>query len=99
MPPAKSINYSKPSTAGFAVFLFACFSSAVPVSAQRAPEADQEEERIELSPFQVTASEDMGYLATSTLAGTRIKSNIRDVGSTISIITKEFLEDTCPRKT
>lgn len=94
MPPAKSINYSKPSTAGFAVFLFACFSSAVPVSAQRAPEADQEEERIELSPFQVTASEDMGYLATSTLAGTRIKSNIRDVGSTISIITKEFLEDT-----
>jgi hypothetical protein len=54
----------------------------------------QEEEVFELSPFQVTGSDDEGYYATQSLAGTRLKSNIRDVGASISIITEEFMEDT-----
>lgn len=54
----------------------------------------RKEDPIHLSPFTVTAQTDVGYLATETLAGTRIKSNIRDVGATISIVTKQFLEDT-----
>jgi outer membrane receptor for ferric coprogen and ferric-rhodotorulic acid len=55
-------------------------------------EADQE--IFELSPFTVDASDDTGYQATSTLAGTRIKTNLRDLGSSISVITSQFLEDT-----
>lgn len=47
-----------------------------------------------LSPFTVSASEDKGYKATSTLAGTRLKANIADVGASLSVITKEFLTDT-----
>jgi len=47
-----------------------------------------------LSPFVIEAGEDIGYAATSTLAGTRIKTNLKDVGDAISVITKKFLEDT-----
>jgi hypothetical protein len=52
---------------------------------------------VTLSPFEVSASEDRGYRATSTLAGTRIKTDLRDVGSSISVITAEFLKDTGAR--
>ncbi len=53
-----------------------------------------DEEVIELSPFSVTADDDEGYQATHTLAGTRIRTELRDIGSAISVITKEFLLDT-----
>ncbi|MBD5782612.1 hypothetical protein IEN85_24155 [Pelagicoccus sp. NFK12] len=56
---------------------------------------DQEDEEIfELSPFTVEGSEDQGYRATSTLAGSRIRTDLKDVGSAISVITEEFLRDT-----
>lgn len=50
-----------------------------------------------MSPFEVAAGEDRGYRATSTLAGTRIKTDLKDVGSSISVITSEFLKDTGAR--
>lgn len=49
---------------------------------------------VELSPFVVNASGDVGYLATSTLAGSRLNMPLRDVGASITAITKEFLQDT-----
>lgn len=54
----------------------------------------EEEELFELSPFVVDGSDDEGYRATSTLAGTRLKTSLKDVGSAISVVTSEFLEDT-----
>lgn len=48
---------------------------------------------IELSPFEVSAETDHGYAARETLAGTRFKSELKDVPSQVSIMTKEFLED------
>lgn len=48
----------------------------------------------ELSPFGVSAAADTGYRATSTLAGTRINSPLKDLGASIYVATKEFLEDT-----
>ncbi|MCC5835191.1 MAG: TonB-dependent receptor [Opitutales bacterium] len=48
----------------------------------------------ELSPFAVEGADDVGYRASSTLAGTRISTNLRDVASSISIVTEQFLEDT-----
>src|SRR5690606_15060145 len=45
--------------------------------------------------FVVDATEDRGsYQATSTLAGTRIRTELKDVGSAISVVTSEFLKDT-----
>src|SRR5882672_4363021 len=52
-----------------------------------------EDETVTLTPFEVTSSKDTGYQATDTLAGTRIRTDLRDVGSAIQVITKEFLRD------
>lgn len=49
---------------------------------------------IVLSPFEVSASESTGYLATTSLAGTRINTELTDVGSAISVVTAEFMRDT-----
>ncbi|HEX2862701.1 MAG TPA: TonB-dependent receptor plug domain-containing protein, partial [Lacunisphaera sp.] len=71
-----------------------------PVSAQTTgpdasnPDRNPGESTLVLSPFVVTADEDLGYAARSTLAGTRIRTDLRDVGSSISVVTKQFLEDT-----
>lgn len=51
------------------------------------------EESIILSPFEVTASTDMGYEATETLAGSRVNTPLKDVATQINVMTREFLED------
>lgn len=48
----------------------------------------------DLSPFTVSADSDTGYQATSTLAGTRLNTEMRDVGSAISVLTEDFFNDT-----
>ena len=58
-----------------------------------APAKPVEEETIVLSPFEVSSSKNTGYQATDTLAGTRIRTDLKDVGSAISVITKEFMQD------
>jgi outer membrane receptor protein involved in Fe transport len=52
------------------------------------------EDPLVLSPFTVAESEDRGYQATSTLAGTRLNTELRNVGSAISVMTAEFFQDT-----
>lgn len=57
-------------------------------------DGNQEDETIfNLSPFTVESSEEVGYLATSTLAGTRIKTNLGDLPNSITVATREFMED------
>ncbi|MBP8256559.1 MAG: TonB-dependent receptor plug domain-containing protein, partial [Opitutaceae bacterium] len=51
------------------------------------------EDVVTLSPFVVNSERDTGYQATTTLAGTRLKTDLRDVGTSISVITSEFLRD------
>ena len=58
-----------------------------------AQDANRDDDIIELSPFVITEDDNIGYLATSTLAGTRLKTNLRDIGSAISVITDELLDD------
>ena len=71
---------------------------AVPARAQTAPapaaSAAPKEDVLELSPFVVQADEDEGYTAKNTLAGTRIRTDLNDVGAAISVFTAKFLEDT-----
>ena len=65
--------------------------------AQNAPASpaatEPERDPIVLSPFTVDASRDRGYQAASTLAGTRIRTNLADIGSSVSVMTEEFLRD------
>ena len=55
---------------------------------------EDQEEVIELSPFTVDADQNTGYRATSTLAGTRLNTQLRDLGGAISVMTPELFEDT-----
>jgi len=53
-----------------------------------------DEEVLELSPFVVDAEADVGYYASQTLAGSRIAADVRDLATSISIVTPDFLTDT-----
>lgn len=69
-------------------------SPMVSASAQTvAPARPPAEPAIVLSPFTVTEAEDTGYVATSSLAGTRIKTDLRDLAGSISVVTKDFMSD------
>ena len=41
-----------------------------------------------LSPFQVNAGPEQGYLATQTLSGTRLKTDLKDIGSALTVFTE-----------
>lgn len=49
--------------------------------------------KVQLSPFEVDANKDQGYYAQNTLAGSRLRGNIADAASSISVVTKQQLED------
>ena len=46
-----------------------------------------------LSPFEVSSTQDTGYRARNTLAGSRINTDLKDVASPITVVTKDFLND------
>ena len=48
---------------------------------------------IALSPFEVSATQDRGYSAANTLAGTRLNSKLEDLAGSVSVITKQQLSD------
>ena len=52
------------------------------------------EKVVELSPFQVNAGADQGYLASNTLSGTRLNSKLEDLGASITVVTKQQMLDT-----
>ena len=50
-------------------------------------------EVLELTPFEVNAGSDKGYYASNTLSGTRINSKLEDLGASISVVTKQQMQD------
>lgn len=71
---------------------------ALPLVAQTTQPGDEDapanEDVVVLSPFEVSSEAETGYAAAATLAGNRLNTELRDIGSSISIITSEFLRDT-----
>lgn len=51
------------------------------------------EPAVEMSPFTVNTSSDVGYVAENTLAGSRLNARLRDTAGSVSVFTKEFLDD------
>ncbi len=50
---------------------------------------------VKLSPFEVQASDkDIGYYSQNTLAGTRMNSKLEDIGASITVVTKQQMQDT-----
>ena len=58
------------------------------------PEARKpDDEIIRLSPFEVRAEENRGYVASETMTGTRVATQIIDLPYTVNVVTSEFFED------
>ncbi len=80
--------------------------SSLPATAQQANKATEEaakpaaeiakpaeNEVITLSPFVVTADDNQGYQATHTLAGSRLRTELKNVAASIQVFTPELLSD------
>ncbi|MCF7734433.1 MAG: TonB-dependent receptor plug domain-containing protein [Cephaloticoccus sp.] len=52
------------------------------------------DEVVQMSPFTVSTEKDSGYFSANTLAGSRMSTNLSDLGSSISVINKQQFEDT-----
>lgn len=51
------------------------------------------QEIVELAPFEVRAEMDNGYQANGALSGTRLRTDLRDIASSVSVATKELMRD------
>lgn len=57
------------------------------------PATRQADDTVVLSPFTVETDNDTGYFAENTLAGSRLNSSLRDTAASVSVFTREFLDD------
>lgn len=57
------------------------------------PAKPADEEVLVLSPFEVTAEENSGYVSATTLAGNRLNTELRDIGNAVTVINSQFLKD------
>ena len=48
---------------------------------------------VQMTPFEVDSSQDTGYRARSSLAGSRVNTDLKDIASPITVVTKDFLND------
>lgn len=75
--------------------LFALFVSARPLAAQNPPAT---EPVVELSPFQVSANSADRYRATDAVSAVRVRAPLIDTPSSISVITRDLLDDIGPNR-
>ncbi len=73
--------------------LAACVILTPAVFGQVAATTPSTDPVVELSPFVTTASSDKGYVATSSLAGSRVNTPLKDIAAQIDVFTPEFLSD------
>lgn len=106
--PRRNLHYRR-CTASSSLLLITALVSATSLPAQTAPApsptaaasaassgtagSGNAPEVVELSPFTVSGERDRGYVATSSLAGTRIRTDLKDIANPISVVTKEFMQD------
>ncbi len=96
MHPTPMDSRSRP----FVALLAACAALGfTPASAQSVPEPEKKPDAakgavIVLTPFTVDTSKDKGYYAENTLAGSRLNSNLSDLAASITVVTKQQMDDT-----
>ncbi len=87
-PTPSSLRLRRPAATALLVA-----ATALTASAQTAAPSTAGDTPVELSPFVVNTDKDTGYAATSTLAGSRLNTELRDTPAAISVMTREFLLD------
>jgi iron complex outermembrane receptor protein len=68
-------------------------AASTAVDAQTAANTPAKESAVVLSPFEVTAENDNGYVAGNTLGATRVNTLIRDLPLQINVITEDMIRD------
>ncbi len=97
LPAAEAARRFRSVSSGLAVVALALApvslpgQAVTPATVPRAPEAAGT--AVVLNPFVVNTEKDTGYAGSSTLAGTRLNTPVADLGASISIFTKDFLDD------
>lgn len=94
--PGLSLRRTRIRFGGGAWWLAALLSAtgATVASAQaQSPAAPDRSEVVEMSPFTVQDTQDVGYLASTTLAGSRLRTPLKDVAAQISVFTPELMSD------
>jgi outer membrane receptor for ferric coprogen and ferric-rhodotorulic acid len=66
--------------------------TAIPVKSQPAS-TPADTEVVALSPFEVTSEANRGYFQSNTMSGTRLNSKIEDLGQSITVMTKDQMQD------
>jgi outer membrane receptor protein involved in Fe transport len=61
---------------------------------QTQEKAASDEDIYYMSPFEVTANAVDGYSTTETLAGTRLRTDLKDLANSITVVNAQFLKDT-----
>jgi iron complex outermembrane receptor protein len=93
------MNYAQPRLlpplSAFLILASTGLPQAAPPPATPAPSstAAAEEPPVELSPFVISATSDVGWVATETLAGSRLRTDFKDVPNQIETLTKDFMID------
>ena len=80
-------------TAAALAFASTLAAQSVPPTPPAASRAAVTNAVIELSPFTVTSEKDTGYVATNTLAGSRLNSSLKETPGALDVLTKDFLDD------
>lgn len=72
-------------------------NAAATASAQRASSSGapstQQDQPFELSPFVIQETSDAGWVATESLAGSRLRTNLKDLPNQIETLTMDFMQD------
>jgi outer membrane receptor protein involved in Fe transport len=76
-----------------ALLLGAGASWAQQATTAPAPVQSADDDVIQLSPFEVSSSNNNGYAASTTLAGNRLNTQLRDIGNAVTVITSQFMKD------
>lgn len=86
------LHWKRVAAAGL-LTLVSVSGSALFAQTKPATPPTKQDDVLVLSPFVVQASDDNGYMATSTMSGTRLKTSLNDIAASITVVTKEFLDD------
>lgn len=76
--------------------LSAAFICGAPLFAQQANSSaasDESEDVVVLNPFVIESDTETGWVATQSLAGSRMNTNLKDIAAPIEVLTKDFMDE------
>ena len=79
--------------AGFTLLVLTATQAAAQAIASSPSATPTSSDPVQLTPFEVSVGQDKGYVGQDTLAGSRLRTNLKDLAAAISPMTAEFLSD------